>query len=320
MKVLSKLFISGFCLITMLLTVSKISQCQDDATWWNEVHHWNGITPWQEYIIYSPAYMGPNALPVPWSQKGIVRDRYEFQVGLDGHFSKGDKTQDVSLSLYFPVVKNKIALEFYDVPYEHYQMDESTVIARRARNRSGIGFTTGDIYFSTIVQIIRNKKFPDIALRMACKTASGLKLSDARFTDSPGYFFDLSFGKDLIFSEKWINKLRLFGMGGFYVWQMGMPNNQQNDAILYGAGFDIHLNQIRISNSIEGYSGYFNNTKIVVVDSESPIVFNDCPVVWRTQLVKQSNHTDIILGYQGGLNDFNYQSINISILIHFNKS
>lgn len=293
--------------------------CQDESTWWNETHQWDGTTPWQEYIIYSPGYLGPNALSVPWSQKGIVRDGYELQFGIENHFSKGDKTQDISLNLYLPIVKNIVAIEFYGVPVEHYDMAETTVIERRGRHKNGEGFAPGDLYFSTIIQIFRNKKFPDVALRMACKTASGAKLSDARFTDAPGYFFDVSFGKDINFQDKWLDKIRPYGMMGFYAWQMNLPNNQQNDAILYGAGLDISIKKFRISNEIEGYSGYFGNEEVIVVNKESPVALNDRPLVWRSQLVRQTKILDFILGYQAGLNDFSYQTLNIFFLFHLNK-
>jgi hypothetical protein len=294
--------------------------CQDEATWWNQTQQWDGITPWQEYIIYSPGYLGPNALPVPHSQKGIVKDSYEFQCGLESHFSNGDKTQNLYLGFYLPIVKNLIAIEFYGIPVEHYDMAETTVIERRGRHKNGDGFAPGDLYFSTIVQILRNRKLPDIALRMACKTASGSKLSDARFTDAPGYFFDISTGKDLDFQNRWINKLRFYGMIGFYAWQMNLPNNQQNDAILYGAGLDISINKFRINNAIEGYSGYFGNEEVIVVNKSAPVKYNDRPLVWRLQFTRKLKILDLSLGYQAGLNDLKYQSINISFIFLLNRN
>lgn len=290
---------------------------QDDATWWNETHHWDGITPWQDYMIYSPAYMGPNALSVPCSQKGIVKDRYEVQIGVDGHFSKGDQTQDVSLRMYYPLIMHRVAIELYGVPAEHYAMNEKTVIERRSRHRDGSGFSAGDLYFSTLVQVIRNKRFPDIVLRMACKTASGGMLSDARFTDAPGYFFDISAGKDFMFDQSWLKKIRIHAMAGFYSWQMNLPNNQQNDALLYGAGVDIVTDDFKLETVLEGYSGYFGKRGLYIVDKSEWIEFNDRPMLWRTQLVKETRNLDVVLGYRYGLNDFGYQTINFSLLFHW---
>ncbi len=294
----------------------KVIISQDDATWWNETHHWDGITSWTQYIIYSPYYTGPNALPVPFSQKGRVKDRFELRMDLESHISKGDKTQDVFFDCYIPLVKSIIALEFYGVPVEHYKMDEPTVIERRVRNRSGEGFATGDIYFSTIIQVIKNQRIPDIALRMACKTASGSQLSDARNTDAPGYFFDLSLGKDVMFTDKFIHRIRIHGMIGFYSWQMNLPENRQNDAILFGAGLDLNFSRFYLNNSLDGYLGYFGNELVIVGDKEEPVSFRDRPIVYRLDIMKQTDHFDFGLGYQVGLNDFIYQSFKASLIYH----
>ncbi len=292
---------------------------QDDATWWNEVHNWDGVTSWTNYLITSPYYFGPNALPVPYSQKGQVKDRSEFKVEMDSHFSKGDKTQNLFMDLYIPLVRNKFAIDFYGVPVEHYKMNEATVIERRARNRKGSGYSAGDFYFSTIIQLIRNKKIPDIALRMACRTASGSGLSEARYTDAPGYFFDLSFGKDLVFNQKPDHKIRFYGMLGFYSWQMNIPNNRQNDALLFGAGMDFLINSWKIITTVDGYSGYIGHGKMIIVDESDPVSFNDRPAVYRLELVKEFKKLDFSIGYQIGVHDFIYQTLSLSILVHFQQ-
>ena len=305
-------------LIVFFSVKGAVSQ-EDDASWWNETHHWDGITSWTQYIIYSPYYQGPNALPVPFSQKGKVKDRFEVRTDLEGHFSNGDKTQDILIDCYLPLVKNKIAVEFYGVPVEHYKMDEPTVIERRARNRSGEGYSAGDFYFSTIFQVIKDKKMPDVALRMACKTASGAKLSDARYTDAPGYFFDLSLGKDLLFTDKFVQKIRFHGMIGFYSWQMNLPENPQNDAVLYGAGLDLSFSGFCINNSLEGYSGYFGKELVIVTDKEDPVPFNDRPIIYRLDIMKQTDYFDFGLGYQLGVKDFLYQTFKVSLIYHFSN-
>ena len=292
-----------------------ISQ-NEDSSWWNGAHDWDGVTHWSDYIIYSPYYLGPNALSVPLSQKGLVKSRYELQVSFENHLYSGDKTQNLFINLYLPIVKNLVAIEFYGVPIEHFRMDEKTVIERRSRNRSGEGYAVGDFYFSTIVQLLKN---PDLTFRMAGRTASGSKLNEARYTDAPGYFFDLSFGKDLLLQEKLIDKIRFHGMAGFYVWQMNLPDNRQNDAILYGLGFDLFIKTFMIANSIDGYYGYLGNEEIVVVKKDQPVLFKDRPVVYRFDITKKFKKIDYVIGYQVGLHDFNYQSFKFSLLFHWDK-
>ncbi|HDR67963.1 MAG TPA: hypothetical protein ENN61_02805, partial [Bacteroidaceae bacterium] len=45
---------------------------QVDYSWWNEKHNWDGVSNWTDYLIITPAYMGPNALPVPDLTDGIL--------------------------------------------------------------------------------------------------------------------------------------------------------------------------------------------------------------------------------------------------------
>ncbi|MEZ5197536.1 MAG: hypothetical protein R2764_14410 [Bacteroidales bacterium] len=314
-KAVLNFFFSVGIVFLMFFSNQTFSQ-DDDASWWNSVQDWDGVTPWQSYIIYSPSYMGINALPVPFSQKGRIKDRYELEVKFESHFSPGDKTQNLFLSLYLPLVKDFIAFEFYGVPVENYKMTEETVIERRGRNRSGKGYAAGDLYFSSIIQIIKNRGFPDLAFRMACKTASGSRLSDARYTDAPGYFFDLSVGKDYILFETQEIRIRPHATIGFNSWQMNLPNNRQNDAVMVGLGIDLHVKSFILSNSIDGYLGYFGNEKVIVGNPNDPVPFKDRPMVYRLDFTKGMKRADLALGYQAGLHDFSYQTINFSLIFH----
>ncbi len=74
-------------------------------------------------------------------------------------------------------------------------MDYETILERRVRYLDGKGTANGDFYFSTIIQLLKKEKLPEVALRMACRTASGNNLGSARYTDAPGYFLDISLGK-----------------------------------------------------------------------------------------------------------------------------
>lgn len=303
----------------MLFADCKNAHTQvDDASWWNHVHNWDGVTHWSGYIIHSPYYLGPNALPVPFSQKGVIKNRYELKIDVEAYLSSGDKTQDIFLGMYIPVVKNIIAIEFYGVPFEHYNMDENTVYVRRARNRDGEGYAIGDFYFSTIIQLLKDKKIPDIAFRMAFRTTSGSKLSDARFTDAPGYFFDISMGKDYIVNKNFVNRIRLHAMMGFYTWQTNLSSNKQDDAFLFGLGIDLFLKKYTISNAIDGYIGYVGNRQIRVV-KEAPLAYNDRPVVYRLDVSKAAKLLDVGIGYQLGLHNFNYQCLKFSLLFHLDK-
>ena len=60
-------------LLIILVLFSFNAQAQLD--WWNQVHNWDGATPWTHYMKYSHAYLGPNAIPIPTLQRPITGRR-----------------------------------------------------------------------------------------------------------------------------------------------------------------------------------------------------------------------------------------------------
>ncbi len=64
-------FVKRIFVIFIFLTAFYQSYGQNDYEWWNEAHNYDGYTHWTNYIIYSPYYLGPNALPVPGVKRGF---------------------------------------------------------------------------------------------------------------------------------------------------------------------------------------------------------------------------------------------------------
>ena len=186
-------------LFLLLLSLNVNGQNSgEDYTWWNELHGWEEGDPgWRNWIKITPGYLGPNALPVPEVKRGFLNSKTEFEITASGHFLKGDPTQDISGRLYVPFAQSKIAVELYGVIIEHFAFSEEIRNERFARIEDGKGVAFGDLYFSTLIQLSKDRKFPNTLLRMAAKTASGNQLEGARYTDSPGYFFDLSFSENI---------------------------------------------------------------------------------------------------------------------------
>jgi hypothetical protein len=243
--------------------------------------------------------MGPNALPVPEIINGKVESTGIVEIGAVGHFSKGDNTQNLFTKIYYPVVPRLIAVEGYVVPIEHFKMDTATRDLRAARVKSGEGTAGGDIYFGTVIQLVRDKKFPDVTFRMTCRTASGTNVSAARYTDGPGYFLDLSMGKDLK-SKSIFKTIRPFGMIGFFCYQTNLAEYRQDDTFLYGAGADFSSDKISLTTAIAGYFGYINN--------------HDRPIVARLNILKIGKHFNYGIYLQAGLNDYQYKSIKLSMI------
>ncbi|MDX1447288.1 hypothetical protein [Lishizhenia sp.] len=298
-----------FRLIIILLGVILIplNSLGQDYAWWNETHNWDGYTPWYDYITTNTAHMGPNALPVPIVNQGRTLRNAELKIGTDLHFSPGDNTQNSNTSFYLPLHTPKVGLQVQIVPFEFYQTDTATRNLRAARGESGKGFAVGDFYVGTYVQVIENHRFwPDIMLSINLKTASGSKLSDARFTDSPAYFMDLSFGKNYSLNNSQTTTIRPFAMGGFYVWQMHGNAQQQDDAFLYGLGVKLTHKKLIFQSTLAGYYGYLNN-------GDRPLVFR---AKLKTNLDRQLNYS---FSFQKGLHDFPFNTFSINLVANFHK-
>ncbi|CAH1001104.1 hypothetical protein LEM8419_02043 [Neolewinella maritima] len=270
-----------------------------DFGWWNTIHQWDGHTPWTDYLTLAPAYLGPNALPVPDIQNGRLDTRPRLRLAGEAHFSDGDGTQNLLLDLSLPLFSDRVAFRLQYVPLEYYRMDVATRDLRAARDFDGRGTASGDVYLSTYVQLLRDHpRWPDVLLTINLRTASGNKLSAARFTDTPGYFFDVSVGKEIPVSET--VALRPHLMAGFYVWQTFTSNHFQNDALLYGLGADLILAPLTLTGSLGGYWGYLG-------EGDRPLV---CRLDLRTTQPRRINY---VLRLQQGLKDFGYSSLRIGL-------
>lgn len=287
--------------IPLYFLVSVSLNGQVDYSWWSELHNYDGSSPWDEYIIKSPGYLGPNSLPVPEIMPARLSNNVDLQLLSDIHLSSGDNTQNLFYSLHVPVARKKVSLQFYGVLVEHYKTDIYTRDLRRSREFDPEGFGMGDINIATLVTLTKDRgKWPDMLLRIAFRIPSGSNLSGARFTDAPGYHFDI------LFNKKLTEKIEIISMAGFYAWQVNFNNGRvlyfQNDAILYGAGLVFNTSAINIEGSFAGYSGYIGN--------------RDSPVVLRLKTEITVRKSRIILRIQQGLNeDFDYTTVRFGVQI-----
>jgi hypothetical protein len=289
-----KIILIIFCLFPLLVF------SQDDWTWWNQKHGWE-----RSFMHITPGYLGPNALPVPDVKKGVVPSGKSIELGFDFHFQQGDPTQDIFAKYYQSFADNKIAIELYSVLVEYYNMSDFIRDERVARDFDGKGLAVGDLYFSTLIQLVKGKKFPDTMVRMAGRTSSGDPLEGARFSDSPGYFFDFSFSKEYSGRNEKMSFLP-FASFGFYSWQTNDDMNLQNDSYMYGAGVDLKWSRWSVSNSLSGYSGYKKE--------------RDRPMVYTFDLNRTLKKHTLRLQYLYGLRDWNYQTVKFSVIWNLRSS
>ncbi len=293
------------------LLLTGFSAFSQDYTWWNNKHNWDGKTSWSRYIVLSPKFLGPNALPVPEIKNGSLSNMASFKMAYDNHFIKGETTHNGFFELYVPIQKDKISINVNIVPIEYYVMDTTIRDLRKSRDLDGKGFALGDLYFSTLIQILKDKKnLPDILLTVNLKTASGSNLEAARYTDTPGYFFDLSFGKKINRNGTFLKAIQPYAMTGFYVWQTRRDDYHQNDAFHFGLGLDMQFSKIELRNAVGGYFGYISN--------------GDKPIVYRSSIISKFNSLfNYELRFQQGFRDFRYTSIRLGCFVNlkrFNKS
>ncbi len=293
-----------FIFILSLLTAFSFAQNPDvDYTWWNDLHDWQEGDPgWRNWIKVTPGFLGPNALPVPEVKRGFLTNKTEIEFTASSHFHTGDPTQDISARLFVPFAQGKIAVELWGVILERFAFSEQIRNERFARIENGKGHSIGDFNFSTLIQLSKDRKFPNTLLRMAARTASGGQFQGARYSDSPGYFFDLSFSKDFGNAETGI--FRPFGLGGFYSWQTNDELNLQNDALMYAIGADLVKNDWTFSGSFSGYSGYKHE--------------RDKPAQFNLELRKDWSWKALRFQYLHGLRHWEYKTVKCSFIWKMN--
>jgi len=288
-----------FLFLSIFITLSFSGNGQEDTwTWWNEIHDWKlGMPGWRNMMILSPGYLGPNALPVPEMKKGFIPGTGEIETSITAHFYPGDPTQDVSGRFFFPMANGKMAFEAYGVALEKYGYSEEIRNLRISRDKDGKGIIPGDFYFSVMIQLCKNRNFPNTMLRLACKTASG-DVFAARYTDTPGYYFDFSSSRDFNLSKN--SRIRPFASFGFYSWQTYNEATPQNDALLYGLGADFLMKNWMMSGNISGYSGYLK--------------MNDQPRVLTFESRHDWKSAAVRCQFLYGLHDWTYKSIRLSFI------
>jgi len=202
-------------------------------------------------------------------------------------------------------VKDLITFDLWYLPIEYFNMSHQVKTERKTfyyfYNKKS---AYGDTYFNTNIQLLKRHSF-NLKLRVGYKFPTSGQIGMARFTDKPGYYFDLNFGKRYFITNDLF--LSINGMLGFYVWETNSDFQYQNDAPLYGIGLSLKYNRIfNIATGVRGYNGYIKN--------------GDRPLVWKTNLSRRINYIDFSFSYQIGLHDTKYHSFEFGIGYIFNKS
>jgi hypothetical protein len=233
--------------------------------WWAELHHYDGVSDWSRYMTYTPAYFGPNALPVPEISSGQVVEKHLVELSTDVFWGFGDQTQSLSGRLTYVFLPRRLAVSAWGVMAEHYRTTEE-VRNKRASLIEDAEETLllGDWYISTQIGLLEESvRRPDLMLELIMKTASHRQTGGARYFDTPGTIFTLEGGKTFPLATPLLRSIRTSGEIGFLCYQMN--SHHQNDAPLYGAKLHFNFGRSQVETSVGGYHGWTG-------EGDSPLV------------------------------------------------
>jgi hypothetical protein len=272
----------------LFVTVSAISVQAQDFEWWSRNVNWDGISPWNKYIIYNAANLGPNALPVPRLSNGRIDSLNSVSISTMYHHMKGDHTGNFALYGNYIIVNDRISLDAFWVPFEVFnvthQLKEQRKVVHHAYYKTS---AIGDVHINFNMNLLNKiKDKVQLSLRTGYRYATSTRYEAARMTNAPGYYFDVSASRKFHPQSKWMYA----AMAGMYVWQL--PLGLQNDAILFGAGIEYNNKQFQLQTNITGYLGYMKN--------------GDQPIVYRLRAGRNKKGMNWFAQFQQGLHDFKY--------------
>ena len=211
---------------------------------------------WRSYLLIAPGNLGPNALPVAPTIAGRVDTAIALSATANVHRAPGDRATDLTLAAAYPFGR-RASLRVRYTLREWYRYDEAVALARNALRPAGSYSAAGDVWVEGVFQVSRQRaRRPDVALAARIKTASGGDVEGLRFTDSPGYWFDASAGKDVRVGAAGAWTLRPFASAGFFVWQRFGESAPQNDAFTYAGGLRARRGPWWGWLEAAGYAGY----------------------------------------------------------------
>jgi hypothetical protein len=264
-----------------------------------------------KWLQIAPAKLGPNSLPAPFMDYAQLDSVSNIETGVHAHFMQGDQAINSYLSLYWAVVPRRVAVHVWGFPTETFQTDNSVRDERQIYyDDTGWITQTGDLWISTYIQILREKKhLPDITINYSSKTTTGGAIQ-GRYTDAPANYYYIAFGKSFFPAKGFIDEARVAALFGFYVWQTNKVELAQDEGMLYEFGLDLKHKNWSWKNEIGGYSGYDAYMFLGVRGSNDPLVY-------RTNIKVAGERFDWKLEYQTGLHDYLYQTFRYSMFYKF---
>lgn len=253
-------------------------------------------------VNYSPAFFGPNANPVPDFNNARIPSETTLRMSGDYHFGYGDITGNLTVDIEVPLLPERVSLRVWTTTLEGWKVAPEVYALRNMEGGKFSGMSNGDIYVQTRIRLLKEGRIaPSIVLNSTLKTASGTNFSSRRYFDTPGYYFDVEFGKSFLLHNDVLSEVRGAVDLGFLCWETS--GSRQNDAPMYGAHVLLSNKWVDWEHSISGYCGWMRN--------------GDAPLVYGTEVTFKLPKASLFAEYQYGIIDFPYHHISFGVAVSF---
>jgi hypothetical protein len=276
-------------LLIALVLFSYNAQAQLD--WWNQIHNWDGATPWTQYMKYFHAYLGPNAIPIPTLQRS---NRSFFKSSSQMSLIENDSFLSLHNELHWDRGHTQIHITHQSI--EYYRTSTELRDHRISRDEDSEGVIAGDVLIDISTRLWESDR-EALWFTFHTKTAAG-PLPQARFTDAPGYAFFFSHQKSFSSIGNWVPTLTTDA--GFQVYQTHWVDYPQNDGFLGNIGLQIQKDETIFSARVRTFTGYFRD--------------GDWPRLLELQWNNNLSFGQTQLGWTRGLNDYPFSFLTVGLI------
>ena len=276
-------------LLIVLVLFSFNAQAQLD--WWNQIHNWDGATPWTQYMKYFHAYLGPNAIPIPTLQRS---DRSYFKSSSQMSLIEDDSFLSLHNELHWDRGHTQIHITHQSI--EYYRTTTELRDYRISRDEDSEGVLAGDVLIDISTRLWE-RDLEAIWFTFHTKTAAG-PLPQARFTDAPGYAFFFSHRKSFGDIGRW--EPTITTDAGFQVYQTHWVDYPQNDGFVGNIGLRLQKEETIVRAQVRTFSGYFQD--------------GDWPRLLELQWNKNLSFGQTQLGWTRGLNDYPFSFLTVGLV------
>lgn len=261
----------------------------------------------QQFMGYSPRWYGPNANPIPEAREAIIPSGLRLHNSLKYQLSNKDKTATLFTDLEIPIVSERASVRIYGYGAEYFHWSQESLSRRGMGSASEKGFVVGDIYVQTRLRLLSEDAGwkPNVVLNYTLKTASPKPIANEhmRFFDTPGYFFHLEVGRNLLSPEASPVSLRLSGHIGFMCWE---TVQKQNDAVTYALALSSQFKAWELSLQLGGYNGWMKHSYGAEYGDEPMHLSARCSY-------RLNRHLTATCGLERGLRDYPFTQLSLGL-------